>query len=1523
MFSHHLLLSQLDWLVLSIEFILAIPALITLRRRLADRGQRCDVYEDQDGRSTYELTKKFRNPGRKTIIVLLSVTGLAITSIGLGLACLRRGRPPTLRLWTGVAFWIVLVLEAVVIVISRDPPNTYRLGSYLTGSCIALVTIKWLLWTTETQNNLTPSPFQSFLGALEVVNALCLALSSISIPRRPEVFHHGKPVDRMLTDSALSHLTWSWATAVLRLAEAKNSLHVDDLPLLGWKLRAQSVDEGWRNSHHGGTLWINLVRIYKWDFTVQFAGSMVSAFLAVGPQWVMLQFLRFLGDGNQHHPEAGWAWVICIGVTIVLQTWVESTVFWLSWSRIALPVQSQLSSLIFQKALRLRDLTGSASQGVSADSNQQPSTNSTPQDLPGNQSPINLLGFDARRISEMCSSINSIPGNIARLLISFLFLADLLGWQALLGGCVIFVVLTPANMLLSKRRAVIQARLMRVRDKKTAVISEALRGIRQIKFSGHESLWAANIDAVRAKELIDIWASFTNDVLLLGCWVASPTIMAAVSLTIHATIYKELTPSVAFVSLGVFKSLEASLSTIPSLITQLLEARVSMRRIDDYLRSMETSKLVEYGNEISFIHASVAWPTCDGIPIDQSAFTLCDLNVTFPRGELSVISGETGSGKTLMLKAILGEAEVLGGAIYVPNAATRSPISPDEWDEDWTVPGAMAFVAQTPWVENASIRDNILFHLPFNKNRYYKTVRACALQTDLHLLIDGDHTEVGPSGVNLSGGQKWRITLARAIYSRAEILIMDDIFSAVDAFVGRHILDECLGGELCSGRTCILATHHESLCWPLMRYHVKLHRGVVAYAGLPLAAPIVSNRLDHPDIDNDSVTEICDLSETESETSDAEAETECGTLTFEADPDDNRPRIFVKQETAMQGAIQGRIYATFLRVSGGWTFWIPVILVFIVGQFVIIGRSWWLHLWTKSSMQTIVISDLQHSTYIETYRQHLTELSFSTTGIKSMSGFQMFMAVYVALALLSSLGSTLKYYYLFAGSVKGSRRLFTKSMFAVLHAPRYWLDTVPMGQILNRLTSDMNGFDTRLMYFTGFFFTALLNLITSVAASVAASPAVLLPFVVALTLVCFHLGVRYLCYSRSARRLESISRSPILDQLDSVLTGVATIRCFDMSSVYVQGIYEKIDHYTASSWYLYLFNRWMAWRVGLSGAVFACFVSGVLLYAQMDPALAGFTLTYVLEFSGLLMAAVRQYGNIEMEMNAAERIIEYSELPTESLGGKDAPAAWPTEGRLEACDLVAGYPDLPPTLKGLTFTINSGEKVGVVGRTGSGKSTLILSLFRFLEAQAGSIYIDGIDISSLKLRDIRSRITLIPQDPVLFKGTIRSNMDPLGEHSDLEILDALKRVRFINPDNSDGVLPRREASHLALLMPVAEGGQNLSHGQRQLLCLARAMISRTKIMVLDEASSAVDKETDTENQRHIRMWFQDRTMLVVAHRLSTVVNFDKILVLDQGNLVEFGTPRELWEIRQDRGFFRRLCEESEEASQLKEAIYGL
>ncbi|KAI0809920.1 putative ABC bile acid transporter [Xylaria sp. FL0064] len=305
------------------------------------------------------------------------------------------------------------------------------------------------------------------------------------------------------------------------------------------------------------------------------------------------------------------------------------------------------------------------------------------------------------------------------------------------------------------------------------------------------------------------------------------------------------------------------------------------------------------------------------------------------------------------------------------------------------------------------------------------------------------------------------------------------------------------------------------------------------------------------------------------------------------------------------------------------------------------------------------------------------------------------------------------------------------------------------------------------------------------------------------------------------------------------------------------------------------------------------------------------------------MAAVRQYGNVEMEMNTAERIIEYSELPTESLGGKDAPAAWPTEGRLEACDLAAGYPDLPPTLKGLTFTIKNGETVGVVGRTRSGKSTLILSLFRFLEAQAGSIYIDGIDISSLKLHNIRSRITLIPQDPILFKGTILSNMDPHEEQSDLDILDALKRVRFINPDNSDGVLPRCEAFHLAVLMSVAEGGQNLSHGQRQLLCLARAMISRTKIMVLDKASSAVDKETDTENQRHIRAWFQDRTMLVVAHRLSTVVNFDKILVPNQGNLVEFDKPRELWETRQGRGFFRRLCEESEEASQLKEAIYGI
>jgi len=448
---------------------------------------------------------------------------------------------------------------------------------------------------------------------------------------------------------------------------------------------------------------------------------------------------------------------------------------------------------------------------------------------------------------------------------------------------------------------------------------------------------------------------------------------------------------------------------------------------------------------------------------------------------------------------------------------------------------------------------------------------------------------------------------------------------------------------------------------------------------------------------------------------------------------------------------------------------------------------------------------------------------------------------------------------------------------------------------------------------------------------------------VTLLAICIQIARIYLSGAREVKRLESNAKSPVFEQFGSALTGVGTIRAFDKCDVYIARMFRKIDDHSTSFWHLWAFNRWMGWRMSAVGGLFATFVAiMILLIGGIDASLAGFALSFALEYGQVVIWTIRHYTNLELDMNAAERIIEYSNLPTESLDGADPPAAWPSEGRLEVNDLVVGYaPDLPPVLKGLTFSVERNERIGVVGRTGAGKSSLTLALFRFLEAREGSIHIDGLDISKIKLHALRSRLAIIPQDPVLFSGTVRSNLDAFDEHEDIELRDALQRVHLVSAEEAESIshsiittgtstplatgaqspnpnINLNKNPFTSLSSPISEGGLNLSQGQRQLLCLARAIVSRPKIMVLDEATSAVDMATDALIQRSIREEFGDSTLIVIAHRLSTIADFDKILVMGEGKVEEFGSPRELF--GREGGVFRGMVGESGEREKLEALI---
>lgn len=708
------------------------------------------------------------------------------------------------------------------------------------------------------------------------------------------------------------------------------------------------------------------------------------------------------------------------------------------------------------------------------------------------QSTVNLIGVDAKRISDFLSFNNYFAGSLFKLLVSFTFLLNLIGWKSLLAGLVTMVVQLPINIFFTKRYSRAQDALMKVRDTKLGVVTEALQGIRQIKFSALERQWQAKLGKVRDRELKELWRVFVSDTFLLACWIASPIMLTATSLAVYSILHGDLTPSIAFTALGVFNELEITLSVIPELSTDLIDAWVSSERIEKYLAAPERIPNTTDSPSISLENVSVAWPSDEEKRDDDDRYVLRDLNLSFPEKELSVISGKTGTGKSLLLAAILGEVDVLKGRINVP----RPPPLTERFDhmatkDNWILPSSIAFVAQIPWIENASIKDNILFGLPLDENRYKKVIEVCALRKDLEMLTDGENTEIGANGINLSGGQRWRMTFARALYSRAGILVLDDIFSAVDAHVGRFIFEKGLTGELGLGRTRILVTHHVALCKPRTKYLVELGGGTIEHAGLVenlekdgTLEQIINQVESAREIKDDEATNDAKATAVNSEESSLSGA--AGDVLKKVDSK-TAVKKFVEDETREEGGVKKAIYIDYLKACGGVPFWGIALVVFILQQCltlgmsifliptrivvsrqkrsiqttlievsltaIFIGRSWWLRLWTGSYEEEAT------KTF---YNYVLQFVSARGESSSASDNLKFYLGIYVCISLISSIIATLRFFYIFTGSIRASKQLFEKLSFTVLRTPLRWMDTVPLGRILNRFTGDFNVVDSRM-----------------------------------------------------------------------------------------------------------------------------------------------------------------------------------------------------------------------------------------------------------------------------------------------------------------------------------------------------------------------------------------------------------------------------------------------------------------------------
>jgi len=1561
------------------------------------------TYEDKDGAATRETQQQFSTSTSRLVGLAASLLGLVVAA---GYAVVATvGDSPGARVidaWLLVASWALLAVQGVCTFAERRPVVCFHDSIWASISCLII----GVALLAEHESSLRTQPVPKVLKVLagaEGVLLLIALLGFVTVQRRPELAKDGKQVDGYFTTSLWGKMTFAWAASVLKYAGGNKTLELDEIPKLSAYQRSQVLETEFEAQEKpSARLWKGLLWRFRAALCFQCLYITIVGITQFGPQYAMLRLLRLLEDRQDGAPVAAsaWVWVLALGALMVVTTVFESWLFFIVMADTGMPIRSLLSILVFSKATRRKDVKGDqkrqkeegpaidakANDGLKA--GQKDGEDEDDEDDSGaksRQSTVNLVGVDAKRVSDFCSFLYLYPGVVVKLIVSMIFLLDLIGWKSLTAGLVAFSISIPFNIILSKLYTKAQDKLMKQRDSKLAIINEVLQGIRQIKFSAIERRWEAKIGEKRIEELKTQWRVFLFDTGLVSLWIFGPVMLSAVCLTIYTVINGSLSPSIAFTTIAVLSQIEVTLAVIPELTADALEAWIALERIEKFLKSAEKVSCLTPSDEIAFKDATVAWPADDEAR-DSDRFTLSNLNIAFPSKELSVVSGKTGGGKSLLLAALLGEVDLLKGSIEVPKA----PSLDDRFDhratpQNWIIDSALAFVAQIPWIENATIKDNILFGLPFEERRYEKTLQVCALEKDLDILPDGDRTDIGANGINLSGGQRWRVTFARAMYSRAGILVLDDIFSAVDAHVGRQLFEDALTGELGKGRTRILVTHHVGLCLPRTKYLVHLADGTVQHAGT------VEELKNKGDMDGILKSEMMAIREEQGEDVDEEEEEE------QAPPESNgnangngigdalikmqshkstrsakfdegqvdtkgkdKPKKFIEDEKRETGGIKIDIYWEYIKQGGGLLIWLPLMLAYVGNAASSLGRSYWVTIWTRSyeTKSTHAFSPLVHAMF-QTSMQPANQ---TFTGSGSMdaadggSDVWYWLSVYLAFSLIIWIVGSLKYFMSFIASIRASRKLFDGLSYTVLRAPLRWLDTVPVGRVLNRFTADFNVIDSRLAGNMGYFFYQALEMIAITIAGFLVSP-FMVPLALVLFAIAFMVMLRYLAGAREVKRLESNAKSPIFEQFGALLSGLATVRAFDKSEVYIRRMYEKIDLHGSSFYHIWLFNRWMGFRLSITGTAFAVAVAIVIVATDsIDAALAGFALNFALRYSSAIIWTMRGYAGLEMDLNAVERVVEYTRLETEDQTGHAAPAAWPTSGHVQVDDLVAGYaPDLPPVLKGLTFSVEDGQRVGVVGRTGAGKSSLTLALFRFLHAREGRILIDGLDVSTLKLHDLRSRLAIIPQDPVLFSGTVRSNLDAFDEHSDAALENALQRVHLIGSSGlasrgsvimeprtpSDGATaaggdgeaststatssttgPSEPSTNTnvfrSLSSTIAEGGLNLSQGQRQLLCLARAIVARPKLMVLDEATSAVDMATDELIQRSIREEFEGSTLLVIAHRLSTIADFDRILVMADGKAVEFGTPRDLWE--RQAGVFRGMVLGSGERAKLERMI---
>ncbi|KDQ63255.1 hypothetical protein JAAARDRAFT_29273 [Jaapia argillacea MUCL 33604] len=1220
------------------------------------------------------------------------------------------------------------------------------------------------------------------------------------------------------------------------------------------------------------------------DLILDIVFELWGAIIGFVPPFALQQILSALADPTPESRRTAYKYAFIAFVANLSFAQVDIFQNWHT-RRCYERTRGQLFCAIHYKALKRRDVSGKADHDHDENSEEGADLGKV----------VNLMQGDTYAISQRFWDFSKIFAAPIRLVIALVFLYNILGWSAF-SGVVIVIVAYTLNYPLAKYNIYVTRNSWKAKDARMNVANELLQNIRFLKFYGWENFWASKVRKSRERELN--WRVKENivDTAIAFIWTWIPSATALTSFLFYTLVAgQRLTVSKAFTSIALFSQLQEPMSSLPGQFFAFLHAYVSMQRIQQYLAEPEVPVWASSvkqsedvagaepppGAEIGFTEGVFEWHGIPESTPSSARFQLGPLDIRFPKGTLTLVSGATGSGKSALLGALLGELSCISGEVHIDKRHHQ-----------------VAYCAQNAWLENATIRSNILFGSAhgYDEKRYEAVVEACALIRDLEVFDAGDMTEIGEKGITLSGGQRARIALARALYSEATCILLDDPLAAVDMHTAQHLVQNCFSGEFAQGRTIILVTHHISLCLPIASYLVELGQGRVLHQGsiqelqdAGLLQKIVEIEEDiQPDEPVSAVTILAD-NEADSEVDDKEGKS---------------PRVvngkLIDAEYRAEGRVSLRTYMTYIHAAGIFS-WILTIFLMLMIRVINITNQVFLAKWG------------------EAYDNAPTPASrFATFATKTLLWDQLpppdvdvrpWLAIYLYISIAGA--ATLCTYIAlgYYASLQASRSLFIAMLNRLVRAPARFFDVTPIGRILNRFTSDINTVDGALQNSARAALSGTFNFVASFLVIIWVVPK-FAPFALVIAWLYIRLAPRFVAASRDLRRLESVSLSPAFAGFDELLRGLPHIRAFGMESRYQDGFYTKVDKFQGFDHVYWLVSGWLQWRYDCLGSVVVFLTTVFALWTGVSDGFAALVIVQAGVFADASRLLVRVAAQLELDFNSVERIIEYLDVPQEAppvIENCRPPAYWPsTSGSLEVRGLVVRYaPDLPAVLHHLSFSVKPSEKIGVVGRTGSGKSTLALSLLRMVEASEGRIIIDGIDISTIGLEDLRTRITIVSQDVSLFSGTLRSNLDPFGEHSDDECWEVLERCHLTS------LLKRRrngvEASEISLDMPISQGG-SLSAGERQLVALARAVLRRTSIVVMDEATSQIDSNLDDQIQTTIREVLSDMLVITIAHRLKTIIDYDRILVLGGGEILEYDTPKAL--IDKPGGAFREMCRRS-------------